>query len=372
MYKRYVDDVNEAIACLPPGSRWSNEERKMVVVQEEIDNDMSVAGDVRTLKEVVKMGSSICDMIQLTGECPTSSPGGKMPVLDLACWLGEEGTVWWQHYRKPVANFLVMLERSAMPSKMKRTVLTQEVIRILRNCRDDLPWPQKAAFLTEHSIRMKASGYSERFREQVINAGLKGFDQMKAVAEAGGRPVNRKSSWNREQRKRTKMSKSITWHKSGNYDVPLFVPCTPNSELARNIQALERDTAFARPVRIKIVETGGISMKSLLQRSDPWSKGQCGRPDCFPCMREKGGDCQKSNVTYLIRCLECEARGIDAEYKGETARNMYCRGKEHLQDYRSRSEASVMWAHCKKVHESQPVEFYMRQTESYVNPIPAW
>ena len=66
-----------------------------------------------------------------------------MPVLDLAVWMEQDkdgdSTVWWKHYRKPVTNLLFMLEKSAMPLKVKRTTLSQEVIRILRNCRLDIP-----------------------------------------------------------------------------------------------------------------------------------------------------------------------------------------------------------------------------------------
>ena len=45
----------------------------------------------------------------------------------------EDNKVLYKNYRKPVANELLMLEMSAMPAGMKRTVLTQEVIRIRRN-----------------------------------------------------------------------------------------------------------------------------------------------------------------------------------------------------------------------------------------------
>ena len=44
-----------------------------------------------------------------------------------------------KNYRKPMANPLTMLAMSAMPAKMKRTVLTQEVVRIRRNISLELP-----------------------------------------------------------------------------------------------------------------------------------------------------------------------------------------------------------------------------------------
>ena len=272
---------------------------------------------------------------------------------------------------KTNANFQVMLECSAMPLKVKRTVLTQEVIRILRNCRTDLPWAEKASFLTDLSARMKASGYSEKFREQIIDAGLKGFDKMTAVAEAGGRPINRPSSWQRQDRKRKKMAKKENWHRGGGFHVPLFVPCTPNGELAKRIKAVEESNCLGnRCVRFKIVETGGDSVKSLLQRSDQWSGGRCGRPKCFPCKGEKGGDCKRSCVTYKITCLECKLQGVVAEYCGETYRNMYSRGKEHLDDYRNKTDKSVLWAHCVDKHDSCTVQFSMELTGSFRKPLP--
>ena len=73
----------------------------------------------------------------------------KMLVLDLKFWMGDDGTVWWEHYRKTMTNYLVMLECSAMPNQMKRTTLTQEGVRVLRNCRLDISWEMKAVHLTD-------------------------------------------------------------------------------------------------------------------------------------------------------------------------------------------------------------------------------
>ena len=159
------------------------------------------------------------------------------------------------------------------------------------------------------------------------------------------------------------MTESVNWHKAGGYHVPLFVPNTPGSELARQIQAVERLNSH-RCVRFKNVETGGTSVESLLQRSNPWPSGQCGRADCFPCMRDTGGDCKRSNVTYKIKCLECHA-----EYKGETSRNMYTRGKEHMRLFNNKDDKSAMWQHCKTAHSSQRVEFAMEQTGTFTSSL---
>ena len=58
-----------------------------------------------------------------------TSPMGK---IHIGGWV-DGVKVQYQHYRKPMANSLVMMKCSAMPDKIKRTALTQEGIRILRN-----------------------------------------------------------------------------------------------------------------------------------------------------------------------------------------------------------------------------------------------
>ena len=69
-------------------------------------------------------------------------------------------------------------------------------------------------------------------------------------------------------------------------------------------------------------------------------------------------------MTYKITCIECQA-----EYKGETARNMYVRGKEHLDAFQKRLASSFMWEHCVNVHQSQQVQFRMQQTGAFSKPL---
>ena len=59
----------------------------------------------------------------------------------------EGGTtlqLYFQHYAKPMASQLLIMARSAMPAKVKRTSLAQYVLRILRNCKLELEWETKA------------------------------------------------------------------------------------------------------------------------------------------------------------------------------------------------------------------------------------
>ena len=66
-----------------------------------------------------------------------------MPILDLKVWLAsmfDEVThesrvlVLHEYYHKDVASRAVINARSAVPWRDKRTILTQEILRVLRNC----------------------------------------------------------------------------------------------------------------------------------------------------------------------------------------------------------------------------------------------
>ena len=78
------------------------------------------------------IANTVCDFIQVEIDCPSMHQDGLMPILDLALKM-QENYVTYQYYRKSMANFKVLMAESAMPRKMKRICLTQEVVRILRN-----------------------------------------------------------------------------------------------------------------------------------------------------------------------------------------------------------------------------------------------
>ena len=175
-----------------------------------MEEDQNIPGDQRTVREFVKLGSSVNPDIQLTGDCPSNYTSGKMPALDTLLWV-EGGRVLYEHYHKPMANPLVMMECSAMPIKVKRTTLTQEVVRIQRNTSTKLPTETLVKHLDEFSARMKASGYQERFRFEVIKAGVEGFEKMAKTELEGGRPINRPRTWEADKRQVQKHKKRKNW-----------------------------------------------------------------------------------------------------------------------------------------------------------------
>ena len=67
-----------------------------------------------------------------------------MPILDLKVWIERREqpgpyVVMHEFYSKEVASKSMVNARSALPWKDKRTIMTQEVLRILLNCSTRAP-----------------------------------------------------------------------------------------------------------------------------------------------------------------------------------------------------------------------------------------
>ena len=90
--------------------------------------------------------------------------------------------------------------RSALPQKVKKTIHTQEIIRILRNCNRRLPWDNVQRHVEEYVTKLQFSGYSRQFRPDVVASAMKAFDTMVAKDQNGEEPLYRPKGRKRVQR----------------------------------------------------------------------------------------------------------------------------------------------------------------------------
>ena len=122
-----------------------------------------------------------------------------------------------------------------MSDKTKRATLTQEAIQILRNCSLSLSWKVRAAHLSDFSLRMKISGYSERYRETIIKSAISAWEKQIEKDNTGECPLYRPRTWEGERRRKKKEHKKTGWfRKLGGQtnDFALFCPASPGSRLA--------------------------------------------------------------------------------------------------------------------------------------------
>ena len=88
--------------------------------------------------------------------------------------------------------------------------------------------------------------------------------------------------------------------------------------------------------------------------------------------RGEGGPCRRSNVGYQMECGLCDDMAVQTDdqdccttYIGETSRNVYTRGKEHIYKYETAHSDSFMQKHQQEVHDCQPAVFNTKVTGGF-------
>ena len=360
IYERYVDDINHGIEATEKGTTYNGD---TLITNEELkDIDENKEDDQRTMELIQKIGDSIHSSIRLEIDYPSKYDDKKLPILDLKVWIEEkEGkrTIMYEHYMKEVSSKAVIHIRSAMSTNMKRTILTQEMVRIMLHCSTNLPYEIKVKHLNEFILRMQYSGYNKEFRYDVTNSAMKAYASILEKEASGEKPVHRAKNWKRDERRKEKVNKKANWYKNSGSETVIFVPYTPHSQLKSIYMAIIKNSKF----KIKIVEKAGINIKRRIHKPNAVRKDGCNRDDCFVCKSGGKGSCSTNSVRYDIQCEQ--GCGMKAIYEGETSYNGYTRGKEHENSYENKEDTSVLWKHCVDKHESRRVAFKMNVKKSF-------
>ena len=245
-------------------------------------------------------------------------------------------------------------------------VHVNKVLRRILNTSSRLDWSRHVApVLTDYMGRMKEAGYDERYRKTTLEQALRMHDKMQEDEKDGNRPVNRPKDWRREERRQEKKKKKHNWATRGGCIAPIFIPSTPNGELLNMLREVTK--AEAEPgLKFQLLEKGGRTVKRTAQRSNPTAKAGCQAGDCLACKEErgKGGACRRSNVLYRISCNMCpeDDRSV---YLGETARNLYTRGREHAKNNEKKYIESFMNSHQNEQHAGVAADFHAEVVSSY-------
>ena len=182
------------------------------------------------------LADSIHPSIKVTVDIPSNYDANKLPILDLKVWIGQVSTgeykVVTPHYMKGVSSRAVINSNSSHPTNMKRSVMINEVMRILKNCSKYLDWRETANHISYFVRRLQFSGYDQEFRFRVVRDAVRKYDSMKeGIAMDTDRSDNRRSV-----RNVTKVKKKDWYNKENGYEGVIFVQPTKESRLRREIQ----------------------------------------------------------------------------------------------------------------------------------------
>ena len=135
----------------------------------------------------------------MTVDYPSKHRDDKVPMLDLKLWIQEvDGIVrlLYEHYEKDMATKMLIHADSAISPRVKRTVLTQEMLRILLHCSKYLPWAHITNHLNGFMKKMQYSGYQQPIRYDIAKSATNAYRTIKENGMNNIRPINRPKNWN--------------------------------------------------------------------------------------------------------------------------------------------------------------------------------
>jgi hypothetical protein len=324
----------------------------VVVVPGEVEGDLLLAGDHRTALVLLELANSVCGYTSFKVDYPSAHSSGWMPLLDIQIRVNSDNSVDWTFYRKEVSSPYTILNTSALPGRVKRVSLVQEGLRRLRNTRPSLVAGQQKQLMEDLADMMMISGYPEKFRAGVIRSAVVGYERLAA-----------------------KQLKRAAWHRPA--DAVLFVPATPDSQLAELARKVLEEEAGRLAVSVRVVETGGVSMKRQLVRTDLAAGEPCWQGDCPACLSNpgQGGGLrhQRSGALYTGTCRLCPQQGRGtAVYTGESGFNAYTRLCTHRDDIRRQDQKNAFSKHLREEHpemEGEEAAFCFDVVRTFTKPM---
>ena len=345
---------------------------ELVIDETKLIEDESKSASKITFEILKEIAEEVDPMLKFTIDTPCDHKCNQIAVLDLAVNVNKEENqrIDYEFYEKPTKHKQVILSNSALSMDKKRTILTQECLRIIRNTKIELGVETRNKHLSNFMIKLKRSGYNQKFRIEVLNSALKAFEKMIVDDKKGQKPLFRDRLWNYEERNKAKNSKKLNWYKQGGksiYTSVMFVPPTPGMVLCKELQQREKEVNKFNDERFKMVEAGGVKVENILTQKNPFKKEKCEENDC-PLCKNAGNEkvialCSTNNVGYRWTCENCKIKNLKRVYEGESSRSARIRGKEHAKGLKNEDPKNMLYKHKVLEHHDEPnVNFKMEIT----------
>ena len=365
---RYVDDVN------------------VIVLVENKDNLNRPDLEEQTAKTILDLADSINPgILKFEIDCPSRNVNGRLAILDLECWVNLDNQVQLTFYKKTVSTDNVLGPDSGFTPSVLRNILLQEYMRRLLNNSRNLDRQIKLSHISKFNLDLMNAGHTEGFRLSLTSQAIKSYDNMLTTDNLF------RTREEIQEHSKNRPDKSNWYKQSGDVDVILNVPPTPDQELLDVIRGNLNKIDQSRGTRVRAQQSYGTSIinQIMTRRLNPSTT--CNRKDCLVCSHEDSkGNCKVECVCYQISCKR-EPCSLDfdpnkpfkfdqtdnppAIYRGESSRTPYIRGSGHLGDYRGKKKGSTLWNHTRDAHggvigpDRGAKDYQMVQLEKWDKPL---
>ena len=142
---------------------------------------------------------------------------------------GNKYHIMHEHYMKEMSSLLLTNANAAMAWQQKRTILTQQCLRVILNCSPSSLWADITPHIEKFTHRMQASGYQKKMRYDIIKSAITAYKKIKKEDNEGIRPMYRSRDYKRTERREDRRKRKKQWYrKQTDNEAALFVPATQN------------------------------------------------------------------------------------------------------------------------------------------------
>ena len=95
----------------------------------------------------------------------------------------------------------------------------------------ELPWETIDSHVNHMMLHLQYSGYDQKFRTEVVRSVMKAYNRLIELDTSGEQPLYRPREWKRLERAQERREKPEKWYRKGSFDMVIFMPATPESQL---------------------------------------------------------------------------------------------------------------------------------------------
>ena len=154
---RYMDDGRTAMPPLKPGWRWVEQSLQYCIRWEREDQEL-------TSEEITKKGilgtlNNVEDFLRFTVETEEDFPDKWLPTLDMKLKVSGSNQVLHDFFVKPTSSNVTVQRRTAMGEDAKIQILSNDLIRRLKNSSEELGGGAKVEIVNNYAQKLMNSGY---------------------------------------------------------------------------------------------------------------------------------------------------------------------------------------------------------------------
>ena len=219
---RYMDDIRIWLWSIRHGWKWEDGELRYCEAWRAEDRHRGATPLQKSTEVLEGMMNHICSWLTLTMETEDQF-GGRLPTLDLNIWVGDDNTVLFTFYEKPMVSNQVIQKESAMPENGKMATLNQELVRRMMNTSEDLELEERILVVDNYCQKLANSGYRKPQITKVVVGGLTGYERRRELSlldkkDHRHRPLHESRNYNARNRRVNKMLSKQNWFKRKEQD----------------------------------------------------------------------------------------------------------------------------------------------------------